>query len=148
MKIGVSKCLFGYECRYDGKSKPNQEIMDLLKNHEIVLICPEELGGLSTPRPSSERQNNKWINTKGENVTNYYLKGAKEAYKLIEDCDFVISKAKSPACGKNRIYDGTFTKTLTNGNGSFVEECLKNNKRIYNENEIEDIKGLIKEKLD
>lgn len=144
MKIGVSKCLFGYSCRYDGKSKANEEIIDLLKNHEIVLICPEELGGLPTPRASSEKQNGRWINTEGKDVTNNYIDGAKKAYELVKDCDLVITKSKSPACGKDLIYDGTFSKTLTKGNGAFVDECLNNNKKVFNENQIEIIKLEIK----
>lgn len=140
MKIGVSKCLFGYACRYDGKSKPNQEIMDLLKNHEVILVCPEELGGLPTPRPASEKLNNRWINNQGVDVTKEYLDGADKAYELIKDCDFVIAKAKSPACGKNLIYDGSFTRTLINDDGSFAKKCLDNNLCVFTENEIEQIK--------
>lgn len=140
MKIGVSKCIFGIACRYDGKSKANQEIIDLLKDHEVILVCPEELGNLPTPRPSSEKQNGKWINIEGKDVTKEYLDGSNKAYELIKDCDFCILKSKSPACGIGQIYDGTFSRTLTNGNGSFAQKCIDNNIKVYTEKQIDKIK--------
>ena len=84
MKILVSACLLGVCCRYDGKSKPCQAVLDLAKKHELIPVCPEQLGGLSTPRPPAEIQGEYVRKQDGGDVTAQYQKGALEAARLYE----------------------------------------------------------------
>ncbi len=139
MKILVSSCLLGTPCRYDGKSVPCDAVKKLSEKYELIPVCPEVLGGLSTPRAASERIGDKVINKNGEDVTKEYLDGAKKALEIAKEngCEIAILKEKSPSCGKGRIYDGNFSKTLTYGNGVTAELFLKNSIMVYTENEIE-----------
>lgn len=119
--ILVSACLLGAGCRYDGARKEDKRVLGLLEREDIVLIpvCPEQLGGMSTPREPSERKDDGVWNRKGENVTAYYERGAWEALRLarLYGCRRAVLKERSPSCGCGSIYDGTFTRTLTEGDG-------------------------------
>ena len=119
MKIAVSSCLLGINCKYNGKSNYNEEIVKLKEKYEIIPICPEVLGGLPIPRVPSEIINNKVINQEGIDVTKNYIDGANKALQILKDNNIkiVILKAKSPSCGKGEIYDGTFSHTIVKGNG-------------------------------
>ena len=119
VRILVSACLLGVCCRYDTKSKPSQVALDLAKKHELIPVCPEQLGGLPTPRPPSERQGERVVNCLGEEVTQQYHRGAQEALRLARffDCRYALLKERSPACGSGQIYDGSFTGTLIPGDG-------------------------------
>lgn len=141
MKIGVSSCLLGYCCKYDGKSNYNNDIIELGKEHELIPICPEVLGGLSIPRFPAEIINDKVINTKGEDVTLNYVSGANRALEILrsDGVEVVILKSKSPSCGMNKIYDGTFSHTLTNGHGIATRVFLENGITIYDENNFKDL---------
>lgn len=135
MKIAVSSCLLGINCKYNGKSNYNEEIIKLKEKYEIIPICPEVLGGLPTPRIPSEIINNKVINQEGIDVTKNYIDGANKALQILKDNNIkiVILKAKSPSCGKGEIYDGTFSHTIIEGNGITSQLFLDNNITIYNE---------------
>ena len=119
MKFVVSACLMGDNCKYNGGNNYSKEILDYLKDKEYVKICPECLGGLSTPRVTSEICGDKVINKDGIDVTNEYNKGALESLKIAKDfkADIAILKSNSPSCGCGMIYDGTFSKKLINGDG-------------------------------
>ena len=136
-RILVSACLLGISCRYDGLSKENKELIELGKKFEFFPVCPEILGGLPTPRVPSEIRNGKVINKDGIDVTDNYRKGAEDTLKICKICniDAVILKSKSPACGKGKIYDGTFSGTLINGNGIAADLLLKNGIKVYTEEE-------------
>ena len=123
MKIMVSACLLGINCKYNGKNNYNQKVMDIISNHELIPVCPEVLGGLSTPRIPSEIVNGIVINKEGINVDYEFRKGAKLALKqaLDQKVDCVIVQSRSPSCGKDKIYDGTFSKKLISGDGIFVQ---------------------------
>ena len=82
MKLLVSACLLGVRCRYDGASKPHPLVEELAKRHTLIPVCPEQLGGLSTPRPPAERQGDRVVATTGANVTEQYRRGAEEALRL------------------------------------------------------------------
>jgi len=135
MKILVSACLLGVCCRYDGKSKPCQSVLDLAKKHELIPVCPEQLGGLSTPRPPAEIQGEYVRKADGGDVTAQYKKGALEAARLYEllDCDLAILKARSPSCGSGMIYDGSFSGKLTAGNGITAGLFLEKNIPVFTE---------------
>lgn len=139
MKVAVSACLVGKNTKYNGKNNYNEAVMKYLLDKEYVTICPEVIGGLPTPRVPSERKDNKVINKIGEDVTINFFDGAqKEIEKLLkENINIIIVKEKSPSCGYKQIYDGTFTNTLTEGNGVFVDFALQNGFIIYTEKDIE-----------
>lgn len=127
MKYIVSACLAGVECRYDCRSNARKEIESLIEIGLAIPVCPEQLGGLSTPRPPAERLNDKVITINGQDVTTHYLNGAQQALKIgqLFGATKALLKSKSPMCGFGRIYDGTFKKNLIPGNGVFAEELAK-----------------------
>ncbi len=117
----VSACLLGLCCRYDGKERADQRVLALLEREELFLIpvCPEQLGGMGTPRCPSERVGDRVMDQDGKDVTEHFWKGARQVLKLAKlyGCQSAILKEKSPSCGKGLIYDGTFTGTLIKGDG-------------------------------
>lgn len=118
--ILVSACLLGEACRYDGKSQPCEKIEALAKVHNLVPVCPEQLGGLPTPRTPSEIQpDGRVVNREGLDCTQAFVKGAEAAVSSARDygCTCAILKSKSPSCGVNEVYDGTFTCTIVPGRG-------------------------------
>lgn len=121
MNILISACLLGIPCRYDGRQKTYDQIQRLLQRPDIHLIplCPEQAGGLPTPRPASERQGNRVVNCCGQDVTEAYERGAAMACQLASlfHCTHAILKEKSPSCGLGQVYDGTFSRTLREGDG-------------------------------
>lgn len=141
MKILVSACLLGVECRYNGKGELKKDIEKLLKEHELIPVCPEQLGGLPTPRDPAEIQEDKIITKTGADVTKEYLKGAEEVLKLAKlyNCSAAILKERSPSCGCGKIYDGTFSKTLVTGNGATADLLIKNGIKVTGESRINKI---------
>ena len=140
-KIIVSACLLGVPCRYDGKSKPENDVIALKDRYELIPVCAEVLGGLPTPRVGAEIVCNRVIRSDGVDVTYEYHKGANEVLKIAKEngCKIAILKSKSPSCGKGKIYDGTYTRTLIDGNGILTDLLLKNNIEVYTETEIDKI---------
>lgn len=140
-RILVSACLLGVCCRYDGIGNPSAQVLDLLKRDDLELIpvCPEQLGGLPTPRLPSERVEDRIINRAGEDVTDQFQRGAAEALRLARSygCDVAVLKERSPSCGCGRIYDGSFTGTLTEGNGVTTELLLSAGIQVVGESRIE-----------
>lgn len=119
----ISSCLIGCRCRYDGNHQLRQETVELFNTGEALAVCPEELGGLPTPRVPCEIVGNKIVSKTGEDKTHDYNLGAQLALELASThpIEKAFLKSKSPMCGYNKIYDGTFKGTLTNGNGLFAE---------------------------
>ena len=135
-KILVSACLLGINCKYDGGNNKNDKVLKYIKDKEVIPICPEIMGGLSTPRIPSEILNDKVINSEGLDVTHNFIKGANEVLYLAKlfNVKKALLKAKSPSCGVGEIYDGTFTHTKINGDGITT--------RLLKENDIEVITEL------
>jgi len=125
MKILVSACLLGLDCRYSATGHEDPRVIALIEKHDVVPACPEQLGGLPTPRSPAERLDGRVMNRKGMDVTAEFIKGAEETLKLARlfRCDAAILKSRSPSCGFGSIYDGTFTGRLTEGSG-ITAECL------------------------
>ena len=138
MRLLVSACLLGCPCRYDGASKPCPAVLALAERHELVPVCPEQLGGLPTPRPPAERREDRVVTQSGD-VTEQYRRGAAETVRLagLLGCDAAVLKEKSPSCGRGAVYDGTFTRTLTAGNGVTAEALLAAGIPVYGESETE-----------
>jgi uncharacterized protein YbbK (DUF523 family) len=129
MKYAISSCLMGVNCKYSGGNNGNEKLISFMKDKNYILVCPEVLGGLPTPRACSEIVNDKVINTLQEDVTAQFEKGAQLALDQIleNQIDLVITQSRSPSCGKGIVYDGTFSKKLTKGNGKFVQLLLQHN---------------------
>ena len=133
-KILISACLLGKNCRHDGG---HSHISDLDETDiNWIPVCPEETGGLGTPRPAAEMQEDaekiikgkgSIININGQDVTQNFIKGAEESLEmgLLNGVEFTILKSRSPSCGMGQIYDGTFTGTLKQGDGIFAHLCMK-----------------------
>lgn len=118
--ILVSACLLGVNCRYDGGNGKQEEVVSLMKDYNLIPVCPEQLGGLMTPRLPAERQADGSVkNDQGQDVTEYFKRGAKETLRVgtLYGCKRAILKERSPSCGHGIIYDGTFTGTRTGGSG-------------------------------
>ena len=169
IKIAVSACLLGKKVRYDGKSKPNNELMgffdEISESVEVVPICPEVSGGLPTPRPPSEIVGGarseisgapaevgdpvpygvRVVNSEGRDVTVAYEKGASVCLGIIKENDIKIAvlKARSPACGKNSIYDGTFSKKLVPGHGMLAGKLMDEGIDVFTEEELTEFKEAV-----
>ena len=154
-KILVSACLLGYPCRYDGVGKPCQKVIDLGKDNILIPVCPEQLGGLSTPRLPSERQFDENGNVKpficqdgpvegavlmkdGSDVTENYVRGAFIALDVANEneVDLAILKAGSPSCGHGLIYDGSFGGKKVPGNGITAELLESMGVRVMSDEEL------------
>lgn len=139
----ISACLVGENCKYNGGNNRCQWVVDFAENHSHVLVCPETEGGLEAPRPPAEIVGDKVINSEGKDVTAEFYGGAECSYNRAvaaaeaagEPLEGAILKAKSPSCGRDRIYDGTFSKTLTDGDGLFVRLMKKDNIKVITEKE-------------
>ena len=141
-KILVSACLIGESCKYNGGNNYNEDVLSYISDKEVYLICPEVMGGLEIPRIPCEIVNTKVINANGEDKTQEYKKGASIALEIAKKHQIkkAILKAKSPSCGKNKIYDGSFSHTLTNGDGITASLLEKNGIEILDENDIKRLK--------
>lgn len=138
MKILVSACLLGENCKYDGGNNKNPKVLDFIKGHEVIPVCPEVFGGLSVPRAPSEIVNGNVINKQGDSVDFEFRTGAAVALaQAVENqVDMAILKANSPSCGYGYIYDGSFSRTLIKGNGVFAELLEREGIKILTENDI------------
>lgn len=135
--ILVSKCLAGFYCRYDGETNLVLEIQRLVEQGLAVTACPEELGGLPTPRVPSERLNSRVVSREGLDVTLEFEAGAEAALRIAREngCQTAVLKSRSPSCGKGCIYDGSFSGKLVAGNGVTTDLLLKNGIRVITEEE-------------
>lgn len=124
MRVLVSACLLGYNCKYNGKNNLNSKIVELLKTHEVIPVCPEMFGGLSCPRTPCEKVGDRILDKEGNDCTKQFIKGAEEALNIAKEkqVDFAILQKRSPSCGNSVIYDGTFKGNLIAGNGVFAQK--------------------------
>ena len=146
--ILISACLLGVKCRWDGTDNTNDKAVDLLKKETLIPICPEQLGGLPTPRLHQEIQGGagkevlekkaKVVNENGVDVTNQFAKGAQETLKIanLYQVREFIGKSHSPSCSCSKIYDGTFSGKSAKGRGVTAELLMRNGIKIR---EIEDL---------
>ena len=123
MKILVSACLLGKNCKYNGANNLNQSVLDFIEGHEVIGVCPEQLGGLSTPRLPAEIVDGVVTNKEGISVDAEFRKGAQEALAvaLEKKVDLAILQSRSPSCGVKEIYDGSFSGKKIKGQGVFAK---------------------------
>lgn len=145
--IMVSACLVGLYSKYDGGSNFNADIEKLVKAGKAIVVCPEQMGGCPTPRNPCEIADSlrgedvlagkaRIIDSKGNDLTEKFARGAAETLKLarLYNIDTAILKARSPSCGSGKIYDGSFSGNLIDGNGVAAQILLDNGCKVYTEN--------------
>ena len=132
MKIAVSACLLGKNCKYNGGNNYSKKVSDYIKGHEAVPVCPEVLGGLSTPREPAEIVNGRVSHKDGTSVDKEFRQGAETALRIVKEqqIDLVILQARSPSCGVNTIYDGSFSGKIIPGQGVFAELLKKSGIKV------------------
>jgi len=136
MKI-VSACLAGINCRYDGQSNACPKVKKLVEDGQAIPVCPERMAGLAAPRNPVEKREDSVVTKDGQDLTEAFHKGAQDALEiaLLAKCDEAILKSKSPSCGSGEVYDGTFTKTLTQGDGVFAKKLKDHGIKVKTEKE-------------
>ena len=136
-KLLISACLLGERCSYDGQSNPlPDEALAALRGHyELLPVCPERDGGMPTPRIPSERRGARVVNREGEDVTEFFVRGAEKAFALAETsgCKKALLKERSPSCGSEVIYDGSFSGTLVPGEGVTAERLRSAGIEVFGE---------------
>ena len=138
MKVLVSACLLGRNCKYNGGNNYNEKLAEFLKGKEVLEICPEVLGGLPTPRPSVELVNGVAVDKEGNSKDENFRKGVDTAMEMIQerDIDLVVLQSRSPSCGVKQIYDGSFSGRLINGKGLFAQALIDNGYKVI---DVEDV---------
>ena len=138
--IILSACLLGINTKYNGNNNLEDNLINALKDYILVPLCPEQLGGLPTPRPPAEIIGSEVININGVNVTENFLRGAKEALKFarLYNVKRAILKDGSPSCGVHYIYDGTFSGRKIKGMGITARIFIENGIRVYSENDLKE----------
>ena len=138
MKIMVSACLAGKNCKYNGDNNRNEKIRALFADNEVILVCPEVMGGLPTPRVPAEIVNGVVINRDGISVDAEYHRGAEQVLRIAkrEKPKLIILQSRSPSCGVKQRYDGSFSGTLVNGSGVTAELLIRNG---FNVIDVEDV---------
>ena len=139
----ISACLLGENCKYNGGNNRCQWVVDFAKNHSYVAVCPETQAGLSAPRPPAEITGDRVFDSEGRDLTQQFERGAEESYQLAkaaarkkeEAIEGAILKAKSPSCGRDLVYDGTFSDKLTNGDGYLVRLLKRDTIDVITEKE-------------
>lgn len=126
MKIMVSACLLGENCKYNGGNNYSEKLQDFLKGHKVISVCPEVMGGLSVPRNPAEIVNGIVMTAQGQNVDAQFRKGAEAAFEIAvrEKVDLIVLQSRSPSCGAKEVYDGSFRGRKISGQGIFARMLL------------------------
>ena len=127
MKIMVSACLAGENCKYNGGNNRDEKVLKLMEGNDVITVCPEELGGLPTPRIPSEIREGVVMTKDGRNVDAEFRAGARRCLEMAEkeQPDLIILQPRSPSCGVKQRYDGSFSGKLTDGSGVTAELLMK-----------------------
>lgn len=147
MKILVSACLLGQNCKYNGKNNRNEEVIKLKGKHTLVAVCPECFAGLPIPRTPAEIKGSRVFNKLNEDITDKFNDGAEKTLYIAQEegCQVAVLKERSPSCGFGKIYDGTFTGTLTDGNGITADLLYNNGIAIIGESNLLRLKNFEEE---
>ena len=143
MKIMVSACLLGENCKYSGGNNYNEKVIAFTAGHTVIPVCPEVLGGLSVPRASAELVNGEAVTAAGRSVDREYRLGAERALEIarLEQPDVIVLQSRSPSCGVRQIYDGSFTGTKIPGQGVFAALAIREGFRVMDAEELETESG-------
>lgn len=141
MKIAVSACLLGENCKYNGGNNYSTKVSEFVKGHEVISVCPEVMGGLPVPRESSEIVDGVVRHKDGMSVDEEFRKGAELALKKVLEngVELVILQSRSPSCGVKEVYDGTFSGKLIQGQGVFAKLLKENNIRVLDVSELDNL---------
>ncbi|MCD7722841.1 MAG: DUF523 domain-containing protein [Clostridiales bacterium] len=139
MKIIISACLLGEKCKYDSTDNYNASAVKLGEAFELVPVCPELFGALPVPRMPCEIKNGRVVAENGADFTAEYKSGAEKTLYIAQECNAccAVLKEKSPSCGFGKIYDGTFSRTLADGNGVAAALLWENGIKIFGESKID-----------
>ncbi len=142
MKVLVSACILGENCKYNGKSNRNDAVIEFLKDKEVLPICPEMLAHMSIPRPCAEIVNGVVTDEHGNNVHDEYTHAVELALSKIQgqDIDLAILQSRSPTCGAKQIYDGSFSGKLIPGKGLFATALIEKGYKVVDAEEISAVK--------
>jgi len=145
VRVLVSQCLLGIDCRYDGGNNYREEMARLMEMCEVIPVCPEILGGMTTPRAPSERLEGRVVSRDGADVTAAFDRGAMQALRLAKmyGAGYAVLKQSSPSCGSATIYDGTFTGKKIPGKGVTAEAFEKEGIRIFDEKHIGELMDIL-----
>lgn len=137
MKL-CSACLLGVKCRYDGGSKPHEKVINLATKEILIPVCPEQLGGLSTPRKPAEQKGDRVVTKDGDDVTANFKRGAEQVLELAKlyNIKSAILKQKSPSCGCGQIYDGTFSGAIIDDDGVTAKFLKENGIEVLTEDDL------------
>ncbi|OJV66507.1 MAG: hypothetical protein BGO41_03525 [Clostridiales bacterium 38-18] len=135
--ILLSACLIGQGCRYDGKSKVVDWVLELSNTGQTIAVCPEVLGGLTIPRLPCEINGDRIYNQSGADMTSAFVIGAEKTKEIaqIVGARVAIFKANSPSCGNCKVYNGNFEGVLVDGKGLAVKALEEIGIVVFNENE-------------
>lgn len=137
MKL-CSACLLGIRCRYDGQGMPNEKVREMAAREILIPVCPEQLGGLPTPRTPAEIRDGRVMTEDGRDVTEFFIRGARETLELarVYGIREAVFKQNSPSCGCGRVYDGTFSGKRIDGDGITTRMLKENGIRVVSDEEI------------
>ena len=137
-KIVVSACLMGRNCKYNGGNNYNKKLVAMLKDREIIEVCPEVAAGMPIPRPAVEISHGRVIREDGSDWDDVYRKGVEVVLNQLkhEDIDYAVLQSRSPTCGVKQIYDGTFSKKRIDGQGILAKALAERGIKLV---DIEDI---------
>ena len=146
MKVMVSACLLGENCKYSGGNNRSEQLLSILAGHEVIPVCPEVLGGLPVPRIPAEIADGLVINREGISVDAEFRRGAAAALDIarFKEVDLIVLQPRSPSCGLGMIYDGTFSGKLIPGNGIFAAMAADADFRVVNADDLTE-KGTLEE---
>ena len=142
MRVAISACLLGAPVRYDGGSKPIDEVIELARKVDVVRICPETASGLPVPRPPAEQLDGRVLLADGRDVTEDFSRGAQKCLDVVRrsPVSLAVLKAKSPSCGVGLVYDGTYSGRLVPGQGVFAERLEKEGVCVVTEDTVRSCK--------
>ena len=147
MNILISACLLGVNCKYNGDNNKVESLIQQMNTISFIPVCPEQLGGLTTPRlPAEIIGAASIVNKEGNNVTQQFEFGAKETLRLAKmyNCEYAILKERSPSCGSNQIYDGSFQGKVKQGEGVTSSLLKQNGIKVYSEENFEELIKIVK----
>lgn len=145
MNILISACLLGVNCKYNGGNNKVDQLIQKMKDVSFIPICPEQLGGLTTPRLPSEivaiDGETKVVSKSGVDVTQQFAVGAEETLRIAQlyNCKYAILKQRSPSCGSSHIYDGSFQGKVKAGKGMAAHLLEQHGIKVYSEENFEEL---------